>query len=60
MGSNFFKELEAKGETRIPGGEDGNYFFLWDHITFGKNDLQRLISFFLSLTICQDLILSGY
>lgn len=27
MGSNFFKELEAKGETRIPGGEDGNYFF---------------------------------
>lgn len=36
------------------------FFCLWDHITGGKNDLQRLISFFLSLTICQGLILSGY
>jgi len=36
------------------------FFMLEDHITGGKNDLQGLISFFLSLTICQALILSGY
>lgn len=62
MESSSLKELDPIGETWIPGGEDGNYFFfmLEDHITGGKNDLQRLISFFLSLTICQALILSGY
>jgi len=26
MGSNLFKELDPIRETKIPGGEDGNYF----------------------------------
>lgn len=65
MGSEFWKELDPRGDTGIPGGEDGNDFFfffflVWDHVTAGKIDLQGLSSSFVSLTICQDLILSGY
>lgn len=62
MGSDFWKELDPRGDTQIPGGEDGNDFFflMWDHVTGGKIDLQGLGSSFVSLTICQDLILSGY
>lgn len=33
---------------------------MWDRVTGGKIDLQGLGSSFVSLTICQDLILSGY
>lgn len=36
------------------------FFLVWDHVTGGKIDLQGLSSSFVSLTICQDLILSGY
>lgn len=27
MGSDFWKELDPRGDTQIPGGEDGNDFF---------------------------------
>lgn len=42
MGSDFWKELDPRGDAQIPGGQDGNDFFflMWDHVTGGKIDLQ--------------------